>query len=256
MSANRDEPLDGGLDAVPDKKPRGQRSHPQRRALQSERSRRDILDAASRVIAQYGFREATVDLISEAAGISATSIYWHFGNREGMLAALAVRITDRYNDAVTAELDLVLPRPRDPATFSAEQVETYIRVYTRAMSQFALDHSEVVRTQTALSSEGVMLPGMRGGVRDYTRRMRTPTIDTVERGVVLRTLRPLTGKTWVDFVIGSLMGASIQIRMHWEGFDPVPPVRAVHDAALLVLGLTPKGDELRPFLAAAETKGE
>ena len=237
----RTTPPDGPL---PEKKPRAQRSHPNRRPLQSARSRRDILDAASRIISEYGFREATIDLISEAAGISPTSIYWHFGNREGMLASLATRITDRYMESVTRELARVSLARRDTSCFDAAEAEGYVRGYVRAVSQLALDHPQVIRAQTALSSEGVILPTMREGVRDYTRTMRKPTIGAVDRGVELGIFPSISGTTWMDFVIGSLMGASIQIRMHRRGFDPVPPVRAVHDASLRLLGLAPIGNEL------------
>jgi hypothetical protein len=129
---------------------------------------------------------------------------------------------------------------------SAQEAEIYVRTYARAISQFALDHPQVIRSQTALSSEGVILPTMREGVRDYTRTMRRPTIGAVDRGVELGIFCKIGGTTWIDFVIGSLMGASIQIRMHRPDFDPVPPVRAVHDAALRLLGLMPRGDEIQP----------
>jgi AcrR family transcriptional regulator len=231
---------------LPEKKPRARRTHPNRRPQQSERSRQDILDAASRIISEYGFREATIDLIAEAAGISPTSIYWHFGNREGMLAALATRITDRYQEAAARELGRTSLGGRQRGLLSAQEAEIYVRTYARAISQFALDHPQVIRSQTALSSEGVILPTMREGVRDYTRTMRRPTIGAVDRGVELGIFCKIGGTTWIDFVIGSLMGASIQIRMHRPDFDPVPPVRAVHDAALRLLGLMPRGDEIQP----------
>lgn len=245
---------DSATQPVPEKKPRALRTHPNRRPQQSERSRRDILDAASRVISEYGFREATIDLIAEAAGISPTSIYWHFGNREGMLAALSTRITDHYQAAVIVELESASLARRDTTSLTAEEAEAYVRAYARSVAQLALEQPQVIRTQTALSSEGVILPTMREGVRDYTRNMRQPTIAAVKRGVELGIFHPISGTTWMDFIIGSLMGASIQVRMHRQGFDPVPPVRAVHDAALLLLGLSPTGEEVGPPSTTLEAK--
>lgn len=214
---------------VPAKKPRKERATPNRRALQSERSRSDILDAAMEVIARYGFRDASIDLIAEAAGISATSIYWHFGNRAGMLQALAMRITDRYREAVFQELGR--PAPTDP--------EQWVRGYAAGVTRLAVNHQELIRAQTALSSEGVMLPEIRDGVKQYNREARRQTVLMVEQGVAEGRFRPMKGSFWVDFVVGSLLGVSIQARFHLESVDPLPLYVAVHDASLMLLGLEP-----------------
>src|SRR6266511_3268590 len=78
------------------KTPRHSRRPIRRREQQTARVKREILDAAVQVIAVHGFRETTMDLIAEAAEVSPTSIYWHFGNREGLLAALAEHIAQTY----------------------------------------------------------------------------------------------------------------------------------------------------------------
>lgn len=219
---------------IPAKKPRSQREHPERRTVQTERSRRDILDAAMRVIAEYGFHESTIDLIAEAAGISPTSIYWHFGNREGLLGALAHRISDRYVEIVAAEI-------------RGEQLppEAHIKRFLAAVTRSAIEHPEIIRAQTALSSEGALLPAVREGVRERLRRSRSPVIQIVDDGVASGIFQPIRGDVWLDFVVGSLAGASIQSRLHHRGFDPCPGIEAVHIAALRLLGL-----EAEPTVAA------
>src|SRR5689334_2573914 len=152
---------DGPEHLAPTKKPRTQRARPTRRPQQSERAREDILDAANRIIATYGFREATIDLIAEAAGISPASIYWHFGNRQGMLAALATRIAERYQEAVELEFRDAMAGRRMSHPLDADDLERYVRIYARAVSEFALRFPQVIRSQTALSSEGVLLRTMR-----------------------------------------------------------------------------------------------
>jgi len=192
------------------------------------------LDAAMNVISQYGFRDATIDLIAEGAGISPTSIYWHFGNRAGMLQALAMRITDRYSEAVAETIGR--DATRDP--------EKWIRGYTAALVGHAYLHPEMIRTQTALSAEGVILPEIREGVRQYNRDSRRPATTLLRRGMESGAFREVTPTFWLDFVVGGLIGVSIQGRFHAQGLDLWPLYRMVHDAALLLLGLDP--GELQP----------
>jgi AcrR family transcriptional regulator len=53
--------------------------------------REQILDAAMRLIPQYGVRATTMEQIAEAAGISAPAIYWHFASKEALAKALVDR---------------------------------------------------------------------------------------------------------------------------------------------------------------------
>src|SRR6266496_2327682 len=50
-----------------------------------------ILDAAERLVAERGYTAASISLISKASGLPASSIYWHFGSKEGLLAAVVER---------------------------------------------------------------------------------------------------------------------------------------------------------------------
>lgn len=216
--------------ALPLVRTRRARSQPGRRAIQSERSRNDILEAALQSIARFGFREASIDVIAEAAGISPPTIYWHFGNREGLLAALANRITDAYIAATNAEW----------AASGASTPEERVRAYVRAVIRLASERPEVIRAQTALSSEGVILPALREGVRNYNRAARRPVAGDIDAGVAAGTFRPVRSGLWMDFLIGSLMGASIQASLHRDGFDHRLCLKSVHDAALMLLGLDPE----------------
>lgn len=61
------------------------------RTEQAERSRQRLIDAASRLFAERGYRDTSVQAIGEAAGISRGSIFWHFGSKEGLLWAVVER---------------------------------------------------------------------------------------------------------------------------------------------------------------------
>ena len=58
------------------------------RVLQGDRSRKEILDAASRLAAQTSYAATSISDISKACGLPASSIYWHFGNKQGLFAAV------------------------------------------------------------------------------------------------------------------------------------------------------------------------
>jgi AcrR family transcriptional regulator len=59
-----------------------------RRASQQGReSRLRILDATLRLASERGYDGTTISLVSEETGLPASSIYWHFENKEALLAA-------------------------------------------------------------------------------------------------------------------------------------------------------------------------
>ncbi|WP_270889324.1 TetR/AcrR family transcriptional regulator [Pedococcus sp. 5OH_020] len=59
----------------------------ERRHKQGEESRLAILDATLAIAAERGYDGTTVALVTERTGLPASSIYWHFGNKDKLLAA-------------------------------------------------------------------------------------------------------------------------------------------------------------------------
>lgn len=55
---------------------------------QGRAGRDELLDAALRVFASRGYRQAGVDEIAAAAGYSKGALYWHFSGKEDLLEAL------------------------------------------------------------------------------------------------------------------------------------------------------------------------
>jgi AcrR family transcriptional regulator len=58
------------------------------REEKSERSRRQVLDAALQLFSHQGFRATTVREISEAAGVSTGNVYHHFPDKESIFRSL------------------------------------------------------------------------------------------------------------------------------------------------------------------------
>lgn len=56
-----------------------------------QESRTTILDAAERLMAGSGYSGTSISAIQRASGLPPSSIYWHFGSKEGVLAAVMER---------------------------------------------------------------------------------------------------------------------------------------------------------------------
>ncbi|ANE79372.1 TetR family transcriptional regulator [Mycobacterium adipatum] len=67
-----------------DKKPRRQRADG---AISRER----ILDAATEIAAERGYEGTSIGAVSTKCGLPASSIYWHFKNKDDLLAAVIER---------------------------------------------------------------------------------------------------------------------------------------------------------------------
>jgi AcrR family transcriptional regulator len=61
---------------------------PSRREQQGLESRRRILDGASSPMAERGFAGTSISEVSKRSGLPASSIYWHFTSKEGLLGAV------------------------------------------------------------------------------------------------------------------------------------------------------------------------
>jgi AcrR family transcriptional regulator len=134
---------------------------------QGEQSRELILDATERLMATRGYAATSISDIRNACGLPPSSIYWHFGSKEGVLAAVMERGADRFfaaiptgetaahQLAVTARLQadhpdflrlfymLSLERSADPAV-----AEVVRRVRDTAIARFRADISQLLPADT------------------------------------------------------------------------------------------------------------
>ena len=55
------------------------------------RSREEILDAASRVMAERGYAATTMSVLSQETGLPKSAIYHHFSSKGGLLSAVMER---------------------------------------------------------------------------------------------------------------------------------------------------------------------
>jgi AcrR family transcriptional regulator len=79
---------------------------PTKKQQQGEQSRELILDATERLMATRGYAATSINDIRKASGLPPSSIYWHFGSKEGVLAAVMQRGADRFFAAIPTSADV------------------------------------------------------------------------------------------------------------------------------------------------------
>jgi AcrR family transcriptional regulator len=125
---------------------------PTRREELGIESRRKIVEAAGSLMAERGFAGTSISAVSQRSGLPSGSIYWHFDNKEDLLAAVVEEGAQRWFEA--------LPGPDDLPASPAEAVEALLEVAAESLEQqpeflrllllIALERAEVDETSLAL----------------------------------------------------------------------------------------------------------
>jgi AcrR family transcriptional regulator len=85
-----------------------------RRIPRQDRSRRtveNVLDAATRVLAERGYDGASTNRIAKAAGISNGSLYQYFPNKDAIVIAVLDRFADDLADRLGAQIEATMSEP-------------------------------------------------------------------------------------------------------------------------------------------------
>lgn len=67
-----------------------------KRQQQGAESREQILDIAEGLMAKRGVTGTSLSALTQASGLPASSIYWHFGSKDGVLVAVMERGAERF----------------------------------------------------------------------------------------------------------------------------------------------------------------
>jgi AcrR family transcriptional regulator len=81
----------------------GGRALDQRRA-QGTASRQRLLEAATELFAERGIAATGVDAVCRRADVVKSALYWHFGSKEGLLAAVVDRVGRSWVDEILASV--------------------------------------------------------------------------------------------------------------------------------------------------------
>ncbi|WP_431232946.1 TetR/AcrR family transcriptional regulator [Mycolicibacterium psychrotolerans] len=96
---------------------------PKRRAkrVDGELSRTKILDAATEIAAERGYEGTSIGAVSAKCGLPASSIYWHFTDKDDLIAAVIERSFNNWMTVWQLPDDLVaVDRLMDVATGTAK----------------------------------------------------------------------------------------------------------------------------------------
>jgi AcrR family transcriptional regulator len=77
-----------------------------RRRLKGEASRERILDSAIQLFSARGYAATGVHEIARGAGIEKAALYWHFGSKEGLLAAVIDRMDAEFIERIQKRVSL------------------------------------------------------------------------------------------------------------------------------------------------------
>ncbi|MGH0035143.1 MAG: TetR/AcrR family transcriptional regulator [Myxococcota bacterium] len=105
----------------------------QRRSQQREQARRTILDATEAILVEDGFESLSIRRLASRCGYTAPSIYHHFGDKTGLVAAL---LDERFQ-RLYEELRRV-ERGDDPAADLRATALAFVDFATRHPNHYAL----------------------------------------------------------------------------------------------------------------------
>jgi AcrR family transcriptional regulator len=95
------------------------RPEPRRKRADGEQSRERILDAATEIASERGYEGTSIALVSKVCGLPASSIYWHFKDKDDLIAAVIERSFAGWLNAWRLPED---GAPRDRVTALAMQL--------------------------------------------------------------------------------------------------------------------------------------
>jgi AcrR family transcriptional regulator len=77
-----------------------------RRRANGRASREKILDAAAEIAGERGYEGTSISLISETSGLPASSIYWHFKDKDELIAAVIDRSFNRWIETINTPMSV------------------------------------------------------------------------------------------------------------------------------------------------------
>jgi AcrR family transcriptional regulator len=174
--------------------------------------RAELLDAADRVIRRHG-PTASMDEIAGEAGITKPILYRHFGDKDGLYAALA----ERYVDALMAELGAT-HAVRGARAQLAARIDAYLSFVEREPEQyrFLLGAAEQPTTSAL--------------VAQFRRRLADECALATAENLRRAGLDPAAAEPWAHGIVGMIRSAGIW----WLETRSVPRARLVESLTTLL----------------------
>jgi AcrR family transcriptional regulator len=176
---------------------------------QSARSQGALIDAATELFGERGYRGTSVQAIAERAGVSRGSIFWHFDSKEGLLWAVAARAFESW------ERDVLVP---DVGTATGiEAVRRALAAHRRFLTERAGD----LRLFYVLMFEALgPRPELAPEFARLHANLRSMTVGWIERAIAAGEIRgDVDAGAVVTVITGALGGIAYQWLLDPGGFD-------------------------------------
>ncbi len=201
---------------------------PSKKQEQALQSREKLLDAATALFAEHGYRDTSVQAIGEKAGVSRGSIFWHFGSKEGLLWAVVERAFTAW-EANTLVPDIGAATGLEAVRRALRSHRTFLTEDTAALKLFYTLMFEALGPRPELAAEFARLH----------RELRRMSVGWIAAGIAAGDLRgDLDPETAVTLMTAALGGIAYQYLL-----DETLDLDALYGGLeqLLVRGLAPDG---------------
>ena len=163
----------------------------ERRHRQGDESRQAILEATLALAAERGYDGTTVALVQKATGLPASSIYWHFGSKDELLAATLEHSYRSWRATAPT-----WNRGVEPEEF-ADRIEKRFQRAAQALTaspQFwslglLLTLQQRVKEPAARRLYGEVRTETEGAIRDWWLTVLAPSADEADPGLSTRLAR-------------------------------------------------------------------
>ncbi|MBC9733299.1 TetR/AcrR family transcriptional regulator [Nocardioides marmotae] len=193
-----------------------------------ERTRTQLLDAAEHLLSERAPEEIRVEDVAARAGISAASVYVHFGTKDALVAA----VTERVLAVATEALRAAYAADTSPLERFAGVGAAYLRLL--------LDHPVVVTYLNVTGGRGPRTPVEDEVVARFS-RLRREFEQSIREAVEAGAIRPVDPEQLSYFLFGAWNGvAALALRRDELALPPARVEQAVIEAGLTLLeGLIP-----------------
>ncbi|MFG3499533.1 TetR family transcriptional regulator [Streptomyces sp. NPDC047928] len=202
-------------------------THRSEQQKSAEQRRRELLEAADRVVLRDG-PQASMNAIAAEAGITKPILYRHFGDKGGLYRALATRHTDALLAALRAALDAPAERrQRVVATLDTylAAIEARPQVY-----RFLMHPAEESGQPTEQQTEQGFDIGRHSA--PLLRRMGEELADVIAERIDLGPAGPALSRVWGHGIVGMMHAAGDW----WLGERPCTRAELVEGLADLLWG--------------------
>ncbi len=157
-------PVRTGLNFMPKQKTASEHG---RQTQQGQESRKRLIEVTIQLICERGIHGTSVGAVCERAGVVKTGLYWHFGSKGGLLAAVIDEVAMLWVDEILADV-LLTEAPR-------QRLDRMIA----GLRDIVVNRAHALQVIQAVISESA---NVSDEVREAVRRLNQRSLDALMKG--------------------------------------------------------------------------